>query len=61
MSVVEYQEVVQCHQYHLITFVCMPSAVPIQCLHSLKADALSLNPPRLVLAGLLADTIVTAP
>ena len=35
--------------------------LPIHCLQYLKADALCLNPPKLELAGLSADTIETVP
>lgn len=48
------------HMY-VQTFDCMSVFVPVQCRQNLKAEVLSLNPPRDALAGLSADTTVTVP
>ena len=48
------------HMY-VQTFDCMSVFVPVQCQQNLKAEVLSLNPPRDALAGLSADTTVTNP
>ena len=52
------------HMTHIIfeyTFDCTSDSVPIQCRQKRNAAALSLNPPKLALAGLSADTTVTVP
>ena len=51
-----------CHTHiYVQTFDCMSVFVPVQCQQNLKAEVLSLNPPRNALAGLSADTTVTVP